>query len=221
MAVSYIANSTDGAIYKVLCEVCKIPQKHIVLKSLRRKNDVGEFTSITEYEIVQCQNCDSLSFRKEYSNSENYYQDEETGNYETLLDVDIFPSRTAGRFKIEGIHFLPLEVRAAYDELILAMNGGQNMLAGLGVRVLIEMICRDKKAAGDNLYKKLDALRVNGEITVSDLEILHKIRAMGNYAAHEAKASTSAQLTLAMNVVENLLKSVYIHPKLAATAFKE
>ena len=216
---SYSFDKTNGAIVRLVCEVCKINQKHTVVKSVRRTDEDEYETAITEYEIVQCMNCDDVSFRKEYSDSNTYEYDHDANEPIYEYVVNVYPSRTAGRFKVKGAVYLPLLVRSAYDELIQALNGGQKILAGLGVRVLIEMICKDKSAVGDNLFKKIDHLVQLGVLTPVGSGILHKLRSMGNNAAHEAMPSTSEQLNLAMDVVDNLLDSVYIHPQLAASVF--
>lgn len=217
---SYSTGNTNGAEHKALCEVCKIQQRHKVEASARSRWDSDEYTGITEFEVIRCLNCDALSFRKEVSNSEDYYYDHETEEYTSHVDVALYPNRTAGRFKIEGYWHLPPEVKATYDELILAMNGEQPILAGLAVRILIEMICKDQSATGKNLLAKIDDLKSKGVLTNAGADILHKLRSMGNDSAHEAKPSTGKQLTLAMDVVENLLQSVYIHPDEAKAAFK-
>lgn len=217
---TFSTGNTDGTEHKALCEGCKIPQKHKVEVSARSRWDGDEYTGITEYEIIRCLNCDALSFRKESSNSEDYYYDHETEEHAVEYVVELYPNRTAGRFKIEGYWHLPLEVRATYDELILAMNGEQPILAGLAVRILIEMICKEQSATGKNLLAKIDNLKLNGVLTNAGADILHKLRSMGNDSAHEAKPSTAKQLTLALDVVENLLQSVYIHPDEAKAAFK-
>lgn len=216
---SYTPDITNGVGVRLICEVCKIEQKHTVLRSVRKKDEYDHETAITEYEIVQCLNCDELSFRKEYSDSETYYYDHETDEQAHEFVVDVYPSRTAGRFKLKGVSLLPPLVRVAYEELIQALNGGQKILAGLGVRVLIEMVCKDKNAQGNNLYKKIDDLVGMGVLSSAGSEILHKLRSMGNDSAHEARPSSAEQLSLAMDVVDNLLDGVYIHPKMAATVF--
>ena len=216
---SYTPDKTNGVGVRLICEVCKIEQKHTVLRSVRKKDEYDHETAITEFEIVQCLNCDELSFRKEYSDSETYYYDHENDEHIHEFVVDVYPSRTAGRFKLKGVSLLPPLVRAAYEELIQALNGGQKILAGLGVRVLIEMVCKDKNAKGGNLYKKIDDLVAMGVLSSAGSEILHKLRSMGNDSAHEARPSSAEQLNLAMDVVDNLLDGVYIHPKMAATVF--
>ncbi|MCK6396003.1 hypothetical protein [Zoogloea sp.] len=51
--------------------------------------------------------------------------------------------------------------------------------------------------------------------------ILHKIRALGNAAAHEITPHSDRQLGLAMNIAEHLLKDVYILSKQAEAEFKD
>lgn len=211
---------TNGAIHFTLCETCQINQRHTVVVSARKRYDGEDYAEIEEFEVVRCLNCDTFSFRKESSNSEGYHYNPETGDYDSEVDVSLYPSRVAGRFKIKGHAQLPTEVRAAYDEMMLALNGDQPILGGLGVRLLIEMICRERAASGKTLFDKIDDLKSKGVLTHTGADILHKLRSMGNNSAHEAKPSTAKQMMLAVDVVENLLQSVYIHPEQAKSAFK-
>lgn len=215
----YIEDATKGAAVRLICEVCKIEQKHSVVKSIRRQSGDEYEEESTDYEIVQCLNCDDLSFRKDSTDSSSVGYDPDLDEVVIYSVTEVYPSRTAGRFRLKGIHYLPAKVRAAYEELIHALNGGQKILAGLGVRVLIEMICKDKSSEGKNLYEKIESLVRVGVLTPSGSDILHKLRSMGNDSAHEALSSTAQQLNLAMDVVDNLLDSVYVHPKMAESVF--
>ena len=49
----------------------------------------------------------------------------------------------------------------------------------------------------------------------SAAEILHGLRFMGNAAAHEMKAHSIKNIETALDVVEILLKQVYVLPNLA------
>lgn len=215
-----VKDKTAGDQLKFICGECRIPQKHVVLTSLEECVDQDYFGSEKSYQIVQCLNCDALCFRSEYADSESHACDPDTGEDFQWTQVDIFPHRTAGRFKIKDSFLLPPGVRQAYDELVDAMNGGQTLLAGLGIRVVLESICVDLKAEGDSLFKKINDLLVKSAITNSDVSILHKLRSLGNTAAHEAKPSSPEQLDLAMNVLEHLLLGTYLHPRLANAVFK-
>lgn len=60
--------------------------------------------------------------------------------------------------------------------------------------------------------KKKDDLVAKQILTPAGSAILHKIRTLGNVAAHEVKPHSDKQLRLAMDVVEHVLNDVYIIP---------
>ena len=84
---TFSTGNTDGTEHKALCEVCKIQQKHKVEVSARSKWESDDYNGITEFEIIRCLNCDAVSFRKESSNSEDYYYDHESEEYTADYDV--------------------------------------------------------------------------------------------------------------------------------------
>lgn len=58
-------------------------------------------------------------------------------------------------------------------------------------------------------------------LTPAGAAILHRIRALGNDAAHEVRPHNDKQLGVAMDVIEHLLKDVYILPKQVEAEFGE
>jgi hypothetical protein len=103
-----------------------------------------------------------------------------------------------------------------YSETRTALANDQPVLAGIGIRAIVETVCKDQSAAGNNLMEKIDDLARKGVVTPDGAKILHSLRFMGNDAAHEVKAHAEADLMTALDVVEYLLKGVYILPRLAA-----
>ena len=89
----------------------------------------------------------------------------------------------------------------------------------MGIRALLESICEEKQAKGRKLVHKIDDLKIKGILTPVSAGILHKIRSLGNDAAHKAKPHSEKQLGLAMDIIEHLLKDVYILPKQAEDEF--
>lgn len=79
---------------------------------------------------------------------------------------------------------------------------------------------KEKNAAGKDLFEKINGLVVAGVLTKDGADILHKLRVLGNKAAHEVKAHSATELNLATDVVEHLLKAVYILPFHAKRTFK-
>jgi hypothetical protein len=68
--------------------------------------------------------------------------------------------------------------------------------------------------------EQIDDLTKQGVLTTDGAAILHKLRTLGNTAAHEVKPHTQKQLGLALDVVEHLLMGVYVLPARASSTFK-
>ena len=99
------------------------------------------------------------------------------------------------------------------------MTNDSPVLVGIGLRAIVETVCKEKNASGKDLYAKINDMASQHVLTPSGADILHKVRSLGNKAAHEVKPHTPRQLSLAMGVVEHMLKDVYILPKLIEDEF--
>jgi len=207
-------NKTQNEELRLPCGKCLGETRHKILQSVDVEGeDPGwDYYYATSYQIVQCQGCDTLSFRKCHSNSEDMDFDEDKGEGYCIEKVDLYPSRVAGRHKLRQGHFLPAIVSRIYDETHSALCNKQPILAGVGIRALIETVCNEKTASGGNLEQKIDNLVVKGVLTQNGAETLHSMRILGNVAAHEVKPHSERTLSLAMDVVEHLLTDVYILP---------
>lgn len=207
-------NKSQNQECRLPCGNCLVATRHKVLQSVDVSGDAwgGEYLWTDLYQIVQCQGCDMISFKKEHSNSEDFEYDEETGETYHPKKIDIYPSRVAGRHKLRQSHFLPLEVSRIYNETHSALCNKQPVLAGIGIRALVETVCKEKQATGHNLEAKIDSLVTIGVLTKNGAETLHSMRILGNVAAHEVKPHSEETLNLAMDVVEHLLNDVYIIP---------
>lgn len=218
MAETITSNETQNKEYRLPCALCLGETRHKVLQSvdISGKELDGEYQYGDNFQIVQCQGCDSVSFRKCHSDSEDYYFDDDEEELHYIETVELYPSRVAGRHKLRQVHFLPPTVSRVYSETHSALCNKQPILAGIGIRALVETVCKEKAAIGSNLEQKIDNLVANGILTRTGAETLHSMRILGNEAAHEVKPHSEETLNLAMDVVEHMLNDVYILP--AATS---
>jgi hypothetical protein len=210
--------STDEQFLVASCGMCIRETRHKVLaQTATHWRDEGEqVDSWVYHQIIQCQGCLTTSFRESSLCSEDFDFDERTGN--TILNetVKLFPNRISGRAVMRESHLLPHNVYRIYQEAHGALCAEFSILAGLGLRALVEAVCVDKQVTRGNLQDKIDALATDGHITPAGARILHSLRFMGNAAAHEVKAHTPQQLNAAFDVVEHLLQGVYVLPSRAA-----
>jgi hypothetical protein len=210
-------NKSQGKEYRVPCALCLRETRHIVVQSVDVEGEAldWDFHFNDQYQIIQCQGCESVSFRKCYSDTESSVWIEER-NEEIFIDkIEIYPTRVAGRHKLRQAHFLPFNVKQIYEETHSSLCNRQPILAGIGIRALIEAVCKQKGAKGRNLEYKIDSLVTLGVLTETGARILHKLRDLGNTAVHEVKPHSEETLGIAMDVVEHLLNDVYILPAVA------
>lgn len=208
---------TDGKVYKLPCRICDVKTNHVALKSIENlwSEDRDEIRGRDRFEIVKCQGCDQISFRSTSSHSEDFFIDNETGELIYPDNEQLYPSRMEGRKHLNDVHYLPFEIRSVYSETHGALCSRLKILAGTGIRAIIESICNEENAQGSTLEKKIDDLSVKSILTKQEAETLHRTRILGNRTVHEIIAPTDEELDVAMDIVENLIKTVYIIPKKA------
>jgi hypothetical protein len=223
-SVTREVNKTAGNMLDVPCGECKRKTKHKVLASSELEGEEwsGDNYSVgywVNHQIIQCQGCETTSFRMSSSDTGDYeFVDDQTVEYNE--SVELFPSRSVGRAPTKDMHLLPVNVQRIYEETVKAMNNDQPVLAGIGIRALVETVCKDKQAHGKNLVQKIGSLVTLGVLTQDGATILHKIRTLGNNAAHEVKPHKPEQLGLALDVCEHLLQGVYLLPHHASKTFQ-
>lgn len=190
------------------CRYCGQDTNHSVL-SEHNESSRDEYSFDRTYQIIECLGCDTKSFRDVLEEIEHAYQISET-EWEVPTSITIYPGFIKDHRSLDGEYYLPSLVGRIYKEVLLAFQGNALVLAGLGLRGTVEAVCNDLDVSGRNLEIRISKLAAAGYISRKDAERLHGIRFMGNDAAHEIKKPKSAQLSVALKIVEHLLSSVYI-----------
>ncbi len=206
-------NKSKDKEYKLPCANCDNKTYHKVLFSVEETEfyEGPDIHYFNEDQIIMCKGCKRISFRSNWQSSDEY---DFVDGTELADHEDLYPSRITGRKELKDAWTcLSSEIYKIYKETHSAMCGGMSILAGVGIRILVEAICNDKKAIGNNLENKIDNLVEIGVLTKEGAEILHGTRLLGNQMAHEAKLIDERILNEAMDVVEHLLTGAYILPK--------
>ncbi|WP_176511260.1 DUF4145 domain-containing protein [Pseudomonas faucium] len=222
-STKYTLHAADGHELELPCGKCCAKTFHRVVcsagfeSSREDRHNYHEWWA--DYQIVQCQGCKTFSFRMASGNSEDQDYDDE-GQLHLFVTETLFPPRMEGVGKLGlDLWWLPPPLKAIYDESLKALSGGLPVLAAVGMRALLEGVCKEKQAKGKDLYHQIEDLAFRGILNPQNAKILHKVRALGNEAAHELTAQKASQLSLAMNILEHLLRDVYINPKLYEQQF--
>ncbi|WP_412724200.1 DUF4145 domain-containing protein [Alteromonas sp. D210916BOD_24] len=191
------------------CSSCGRSTKHQVITRKSVISPPNEYHSEAIYFMLECNGCESICFRREYHDYEDYFQVGED-EFEHSTEVAIFPNFIDGHVPIHSLWRVPTIVKDIYEESLKAIRESAYTLAGLGLRATIEAICNDKKIKGKNLQTRINAMQRSGMISKSDANRLHAIRFMGNDAAHEIKKSSHQSVLIALKIIEHMLLSVYL-----------
>ena len=104
------------------------------------------------------------------------------------------PDAWQGQNKRTLVALLPDPVQQIYTESHSALSSKLRVLTGIGIRAVVEAVCKHEAAAGKDLEKRIESLVEKGLIATEDGRVLHSLRFMGNQAAHEVKAHTEDEL---------------------------
>lgn len=233
-------NKTKDKKLKVHCAQCKRETNHLVLQSVDCDGSevIGHYEGYPEtidwsnnYQIVQCQGCEDISFRHVSWFSEAREQigpDEWSDGSSAVL----YPKRSDKTRPIKDYYNVPTILRRIYRETVECFNNDAFTLCAAGLRAIIEGICADhkitdgpvqiKKLDGstqtvrkENLEGKIAGLGERGILTQKNASILHEHRFLGNEAVHELSQPSADELMLATDIVEHILDALYEMPDVA------
>lgn len=203
----------DDIFLSVDCHICERITNHkrlveVKLSSTLHEDDQYD-NSVTCYKnlkILQCQGCMEPSLKIEEYDSENidFYTNEPE------ISVDYYPKRQQ-LLQFEHTYRLPTALRDMYIETISAINSECLTIAGIGIRGLIEIICKEEGIKGRNLEDKINNLFTEGKISGDSKVILHSLRILYNKSAHESFKPSREQLNLSLDIIELLMKQIYVH----------
>ena len=207
------------------CNKCKINSKHIVLSYISDKgsDEVSGVSWADKYQIIRCDTCNTISFRKDGWFSEYQYLPDDDGSYEML-----YPESTENRIEQKEYDNLPYRLDEIYDEVIKSFNTDNCILCAVGIRAILEGICSDKNIKEgrvpvennqlkkkNNLEGRIYGLEENGIISKNQQEALHQLRFLGNDAVHELSKPSKSDLKTALEIIEHMRNDIYELPNKA------
>jgi len=230
-----IENKTQGKIFRVQCTNCNKKTRHMVVQSHDTygheiMDEIMEISWADNYQIIQCQGCEDVSFRHQSFFSEDQYDhgdDFSDGTIELL-----YPHRTELHHKMKALYNAPPHLRRIYRETIDSYNSESYTLAAAGLRTLIEGVCATQGVAKGpvkvhrkdgstvvqnkkNIEGKINGLVEKRIINEKSATALHEHRFLGNEALHELVIPSGTDLVLAIEIMENLLETLFEVPEKA------
>ena len=152
-----------------------------------------------------CRGCDTALLEVTYKIG----IDAEDPDYQ---EINIYPKRHEKIREKKNFYYIKPYLKKTYEETLVAYNSGLTIICAMGLRALLEGICveqgiNDKKAWG--LEKKLKLLENEEHVDKDIIKGLAGLKFMGDDAAHRLKSSQKIDLLVGINVMEDLLNSLY------------
>ncbi|WP_165700672.1 DUF4145 domain-containing protein [Alienimonas californiensis] len=170
------------------------------------------------YQIVQCQGCESVTFR----HSGWFSEDRE-------VVTRLYPHRSEDNVQAKDFYNVPQKIRAVYQEAVDCFNQQMVILCAAGLRAVVDGICAEKgikkgpvlvqqkdgsfsSAQRSGLDGKIGGLAEKNFISSATAAALHEHRFLGNDAVHKLDAPGVHDLRIAIKLLENVMESLYEMP---------
>lgn len=171
--------------------------------------DFGPYSEGDVYQLLLCPACRKLTLRRHY-----YHEPSHDPRYGLEYEV-LYP---VGKKSPLG---LPPAIQRSYEAAQRVKRIDANSFAVLVGR-LLEMICLDRSAVGDTLYKQLADLATKGEIPSKLVAVADVLRGFRNVGAHAALGElTENEVPIVEDLTRAIIEYVYTAPHLAATAQRQ
>ena len=198
--------------YEVIhCRRCSGKTRHTVLcKETENADSEDGFWRRTHY-LAKCAGCETYCYATATETEDTYDPRLE----EMVPEWAVYPTPAGEKEPLGKYFVLPIRVKAIYLEVVEAINGEQLLLSAIGLRTLIEAVCKDQGVKARNLEKLIDGLADCGVLSTKEAEILHGLRFMGNAVAHEIARPGRDEVLAALVIAESMLQVIYILPRLS------
>ncbi len=215
---------------KVSCRSFKQMTSHTVLSAVSRTGyeEGPEIHWEIVYQIVECNGCQTVTFRKRTANSDDVVQVGKT-EFEQVYGEILYPSFNDNTIEQKSYRNLPIRLQNIYKEIIETYNCRLWLMCAAGLRAAVEGICMEKgvskgpveiiKQDGSTEVKnrkslegKISGLYKKELLTKHHASTLHQHRFLGNNAVHELDIPDEKELLLAIQILEHTLENIFELP---------
>ena len=162
------------------------------------------------FETISCNDCECVSFAHSYVVSRGSGATDERW-------VDYYPS-PASREQPWWLLACSMnsELKLLCAEIYEALSGGQQRLAAMGIRALLEQVMVTKVGDQGTFAKNLDAFCDKGFVSPVQRDAINHVLEVGHATIHRRFVPKRSDLNTALDIVEGVLAAIYVHPRAAA-----
>jgi hypothetical protein len=195
-------------VIKCHCNVCGHQTNHdlIARRVVKDSEEIDESISFwweTTSEFLQCRGCESTCLKD--------ITEDASGDIETRF----YPPVSSRRWP-KWLWKLPQPIAELTREVYKAIFNDSHRLVLMGARAIVEMLMLKEIGDVGTFRTKLQELENRGFISTRGRETLAVALDAGNAAAHRGYRAGVEDIEAIMDIIENLLESVYHLEKIAA-----
>jgi len=207
----------DVAALKAHCNHCGDETRHRVLHQAVTSGEYGreepesdephsreEDDWMFEYATLECLGCGEVCVRETRRYWDPIHECTET-------EATCFPPRIFRRIP-NWHHELPPDVAALMKEVYVALALDSRRLAVMGARTLVDLVITNTVGDQASFLRGLQALESAKVISAKTRDYLLAAIDVGNAVTHRAYAPPPEDLAQVLEIVEDLLRQVYILP---------
>lgn len=172
-----------------------------VVRESEEVNDEFDIDFQITYTVLECRGCEAVTLRRRVISHDI-----------NVDDTDYYPppiSRQAPRWRYD----LPAEFRSLLDETYTALHANSKRLVLMGGRALVDLFMNVSIGDIGGFQKKLLKLVDEGYLSRKNMEILEAALDAGHAAAHRGHNPTTEDVTLVLDIVENLIQPLALKEK--------
>jgi predicted nucleic-acid-binding Zn-ribbon protein len=210
--------------FKTFCTACNKEREHLIrcehkeietieidYEDIHREVEVAH----NYYQVIECRNCDYVSFRCLSDEPMLSEFDEETGVFVPVKDHKtefFYPERILNALSEKRIAGVPFMIRQAYREIIDSYNHDQRILCAAGLRVIVEGICGHLGIKAKTIKSRIASLGKLKYLSGDQSESLKVFEFLGNFAIMRMEIPESAELREAISILEMILETLFDLP---------
>ncbi|MBE6392764.1 MAG: DUF4145 domain-containing protein [Lentisphaerae bacterium] len=216
----YNIHEYPNNILEYYCNHCRVKTTHRTIVeacTVEDFTDDGEVFSWNSYHISECMGCHMVSFIKDIRFSEDedtFHPDYGKKNFKGII-YPILEEGALTESQLSQLQFvLPDKVKAIYEETLTAIKNKLFIIAGIGLRAILDTVCRERKIgqARQPLAARLQIMCDINLITEQEKTVLSTVKDLGNDSAHEGKSLNAYEVESVLLTVEYLLGKIYLLP---------
>lgn len=206
---------------KIQCNSCHGSRNHTIIfqypiDDIINVDGETHFVSRSDYQILQCDGCESVTFRivdtyPSFLEPDNFGKGFKILPYKSF--EKFFPERVNDLLEEKKFAGLPTSLKFVYREVIDGFNIGQRILCAVGLRALVEGVCNHLGIKDRSLNAKITNLQTMGYLGKDLSESLRTHKFLGDKAVHELAVPEKQELKVAIELVEIMMESIFNVPE--------